>query len=91
DDTEGTIIIATMVIISTVLRFVQEARSNKAAEKLKAMVSTTATVLRRDVDIAGEAATRQGARSARMGREIPLAELVPGDIVLLAAGDMIPG
>ncbi|GAB3627746.1 magnesium-translocating P-type ATPase [Pandoraea terrae] len=88
DDTEGTIIIATMVIISTVLRFVQEARSNKAAEQLKAMVSTTATVLRRDVlDGADPAAMVRG---GRLGREIPLSELVPGDIVLLAAGDMIP-
>ena len=82
DDTEGTIIIASMVIISTVLRFVQEARSNKAAEKLKAMVSTTATVLRREPE--------NVRRLGRQGREIPLAELVPGDIVLLAAGDMIP-
>ncbi|MFJ2992689.1 magnesium-translocating P-type ATPase [Pandoraea sp. NPDC087047] len=92
DDTEGTIIIASMVIISTVLRFVQEARSNKAAEKLKAMVSTTATVLRREspgVGVGmGEAENMR--RLGRMGREIPLAELVPGDIVLLAAGDMIP-
>ena len=82
DDTEGTIIISSMVIISTVLRFVQEARSNKAAEKLKAMVSTTATVLRREPE--------NVRRLGRQGREIPLAELVPGDIVLLAAGDMIP-
>ncbi|VVE36005.1 magnesium-translocating P-type ATPase [Pandoraea capi] len=93
DDTEGTIIIASMVIISTVLRFVQEARSNKAAEKLKAMVSTTATVLRREAPGDGVADTdkvRHIGRIGRMGREVALAELVPGDIVLLAAGDMIP-
>ncbi|AJC23358.1 magnesium-translocating P-type ATPase [Pandoraea pulmonicola] len=90
DDTEGTIIISAMVIISTVLRFVQEARSNKAAEKLKAMVSTTATVLRREARGDGTTAPDNGRHPGRMGREIPLAELVPGDIVLLAAGDMIP-
>ncbi|WP_374624178.1 magnesium-translocating P-type ATPase [Pandoraea sp.] len=90
DDTEGTVIIASMVIISTVLRFVQEARSNKAAEKLKAMVSTTATVLRREVLGDGPLEVDSLRRVGRMGREIPLAELVPGDVVLLAAGDMIP-
>ena len=90
DDTEGTIIIASMVIISTVLRFVQEARSTKAAEKLKAMVSTTATVLRREAFGHEGAEADNVRRLGRMGREIALAELVPGDIVLLAAGDMIP-
>ncbi len=67
DDTEGTIIIASMVIISTVLRFVQEARSSKAAEKLKAMVSTTATVLRREV-FGHEAGSFTGALKRRIGK-----------------------
>ena len=35
-----------MVLLSTVLRFLQESRSNKAADRLKAMVSNTSTVLR---------------------------------------------
>ena len=56
-----------------VLRFVQEARADTAAAKLKAMISVNATVIRD-----GET------------REIPLAKLVPGDVVHLAAGDMIP-
>ncbi len=65
--------ISVMVLLGILLRFFQELRSDKAAEKLKAMVSTSATVLR-----AGEK------------REIPLKDLVPGDIVLLSAGDMVP-
>jgi len=40
------IIIGAMVTISGTLRFIQEGRSNKAGEKLKAMIKTTATVLR---------------------------------------------
>lgn len=68
-----------MVVASGVLRFVQEYRSTQAAEKLKALVSTTATVLRRD------RLDTQGQR-----REIPIEELVAGDIIHLAAGDMIP-
>ena len=72
-DVRGTIVIFLMVLLGISLRFVQETRSDHAAEKLKAMVRTTTTVL------------RDGAR-----QEIPLRELVPGDIVLLSAGDMVP-
>lgn len=72
-------VIALMVAISTFLNFIQEARSTKAADALKAMVSNTATVLR--------VANEQG---ENRWMEIPLDQLVPGDIVKLAAGDMIP-
>jgi Mg2+-importing ATPase len=62
-----------MVILGVLLRFVQEARADAAAEKLKAMINVTATVVR-----------------AGKEEEIPLKQLVPGDVVKLAAGDMIP-
>lgn len=68
------IIIVTMVMISGILRFVQEARSGDAAEKLLNMIATTTAVQRQEEGIA----------------EIPLEEVVVGDIVYLAAGDMIP-
>jgi len=67
-------VMAGMVALSVGLRFWQEARADAAAEKLKAMIHVTATVVR-------DAAVR----------EIPLRHLVPGDIIELAAGDMIPG
>jgi Mg2+-importing ATPase len=44
----GAIVIAAMVALSALLSFVQEFRSSKAALQLRAMVSTTATVLRKD-------------------------------------------
>ncbi|MGA2489413.1 MAG: magnesium-translocating P-type ATPase [Anaerolineales bacterium] len=72
-DTPGSIVILVMVILGIVLRYIQESRADNAAEQLKAMVRTTATVI------------REGQR-----KEISLKELVPGDIVALAAGDMIP-
>ena len=68
------IIVMAMVMISGTLRFVQESRSNKSAEKLKAMVKTTIAVERRP----------EGRR------EIPLSQVVAGDIIHIAAGDMIP-
>ncbi|WP_256217846.1 cation-transporting P-type ATPase, partial [Pseudomonas sp. NBRC 111140] len=81
DDADLTkvIIIMTMVSLSSVLRFWQEYRSTKAADALKAMVRTTATVLRRE----------QVGQAPRL-REVPMDELVAGDIVQLCAGDMIP-
>jgi len=72
-------VIVLMVGISTLLNFVQEARSTKAADTLKAMVSNTATVLR-VINDKGESGWV----------ELPIDQLVPGDIVKLAAGDMIP-
>ena len=68
------IIIMIMVMISGVLRFVQETRSGNAAESLLKMVKTTTCVQRLE---AGKT-------------EIPLEDVVVGDIVHLAAGDMIP-
>jgi Mg2+-importing ATPase len=73
-DAKATIVIGAMVALSTLIRFVQERRSNRAAARLKALVGNTATVIRRD---AGR-------------RDIPIRELVRGDLVALSAGDMVP-
>ncbi len=78
-DWTGIIIMLTMVTLSGMLRFVQEYRSGRAAEKLKSMVRSTATVLRRD-----------GQSSGGTRRELPMDQLVAGDIIELQAGDMIP-
>ncbi|MCX8749685.1 magnesium-translocating P-type ATPase [Snodgrassella sp. B3088] len=75
----GLFIIVVMVLLSGLLSFWQEYRSNKAAQALKSMISTTATVLRRSHrDISTEQL------------EVPIKEVVPGDIILLSAGDMVP-
>ena len=68
------VIIAGMVLVSGVLRLVQETRSGNAAARLSGMLRTTACVERLE--------------SGR--QELPLEELVVGDVVHLAAGDMIP-
>lgn len=82
DDMKATVVIGSMVMLSTLMRFVQEGRSHRAAERLKALVSNTATVLRRSDD------DRAGSTSAQ--HEIPITQLVPGDLIVLSAGDMIP-
>jgi len=72
-DYSATVMIGIMVVMSFTLRFVQELKANKAAQKLRAFVRTTAKVLRQGVVV-----------------DLPLHELVPGDIIHLSAGDMIP-
>ncbi len=73
-DARAGTVMACMVVLSASLRFVQEARADAAAAKLKAMIHVTANVIRD-----GKA------------QEMPLRDLVPGDIINLHAGNMIPG
>jgi Mg2+-importing ATPase len=73
-DARAGTVMACMVVLSATLRFVQEARADAAAAKLKAMIHVTANVFRDGT-----------------AQELPLRDLVPGDIINLHAGDMIPG
>lgn len=73
-DYNTVIVIGVLVLISSFLHFWQEFRSNRAAEQLKRLVSSTALVKRK----------QEGKN------ELDFKEIVPGDIVLLSAGDMIP-
>jgi Mg2+-importing ATPase len=77
-DLRAAFVIVIMVVLSVVTAFVQEHRSNEAAARLRAMVKTTASVRRGPGTGALEFA------------EVPIETLVPGDIVRLSAGDMIP-
>ncbi len=94
EDMKATVVIGTMVALSTLIRFAQEGRSNRAAERLKAMVSNTATVIRRQAGDDQGTDARPQPEHAMPGRclqlERPIRELVPGDLVALRAGDMIP-
>jgi Mg2+-importing ATPase len=79
-DVRSALVIAVMVVLSVGLGFIQEHRSSMAAAKLASMVSITAS------------ARRPGAPGAGPDGyvEVPLDDLVPGDVVRLAAGDLIP-
>src|SRR5262249_41470493 len=72
-DRQSPVMIFLMVVLSVSLSLLQERRSSKGAQKLRAMVHTTAAVIRQ-------------AEPA----EVPIEALVPGDIVHLSAGDMVP-
>lgn len=73
-DWTSIIIVTTMIILSAILRFSQEWKANRSSEALQKMVTNTCYVRRAGVP--------EG--------EVCIEELVPGDIVMLAAGDMIP-
>ncbi|HZU03817.1 MAG TPA: magnesium-translocating P-type ATPase, partial [Ktedonobacteraceae bacterium] len=73
------LILSIMILLSGLLRFWQEIRSRRAMHHLKALVQTRATVLR-----------RANASAEPVKRDIPITEVVPGDLVALSAGDMVP-
>ncbi|HBG48617.1 MAG TPA: magnesium-translocating P-type ATPase, partial [Cyanobacteria bacterium UBA9971] len=72
-EVESAIIIIAMIIINVFMTFFQEYQADKAAEKLKKLVSTTVTIIRSGKE-----------------EEISQSELVPGDIIRLSAGNIIP-
>ncbi len=77
-DPSTAVLIGAMVLVSGLLSFAQESRGSGAAEALKDMVANTCCVVRRS------------ATGVQDEAELPMSEIVPGDIIRLAAGDMIP-
>lgn len=73
-DWTAIIIISVMVVSSSILKFRQEWKAGVSSESLLRMVTNTCYVR----------------RVGNHDEEIDIADLVPGDIVMIAAGDMIP-
>ena len=73
NDIGAGILITLMIALGMGLKLIQEAKADRVAAKLTAMITVTATVIRDGQPV-----------------EIPVAQLVPGDVVSLSAGDMIP-
>ena len=66
-------VILAVVLVNTVIGFIQEVRAEAALDALHSLVRTRAVVM------------RSGHR-----QEVPSEDLVPGDLVLLEAGDKVP-
>ncbi|KOX06368.1 magnesium ABC transporter ATPase [Streptomyces sp. NRRL B-1140] len=73
------VVILALVAVSCVLRASGEHRADRSLAALRELVAGTATVLRR-ADPAGQPEPR----------EVPVAELVPGDVLRLGPGDLVP-
>ncbi len=67
------VLIVIIVILNSVMGFVQEYRAEKSLQALKALAAPKAHAIREGETVA-----------------IPSRELVPGDVVALAAGDKVP-
>ncbi|MFF3362976.1 magnesium-translocating P-type ATPase [Streptomyces misionensis] len=72
-------VILFLVVVSCALRTAGEYRADRSTAALRELVATTATVLRR--------ADEEAAPTAR---EIPVRELVAGDVIRLGPGDLVP-
>lgn len=78
-DYSAAALIGGMIVLSVTLATWQETRSDRAVAALRTMVHTTIALRRRaDEDSAPSTQERQ------------ISELVPGDIIHLAAGDLVP-
>lgn len=67
------VVILTLILVSTILEFFEVYKSNRAAEKLKQMVATSARVIRGGEEI-----------------DVPMEDIVVGDLIVLTAGSIIP-
>lgn len=72
------IILLSMVVLSVGLRFVQEVRSTSAAASLSQLISSDCDVLRR------------WSASPSTVETVPRKTLVPGDVVILQTGSIVP-
>ncbi|MBR3002191.1 MAG: magnesium-translocating P-type ATPase [Clostridia bacterium] len=68
------ILILSIVLISAIISFREQTKSNNAAKKLKKMISNKMEVIRDEVQ-----------------QTVDMENIVPGDIVKLSSGDMVPG
>ncbi|MER7787047.1 magnesium-translocating P-type ATPase [Streptomyces sp. NPDC097640] len=72
-------VIVVLVVVSCVLRAGGEYRADRSVAALRELVATTATVRR-----------RAAASAEPRSREIPVDQLVPGDVISLGPGDLVP-
>ena len=66
-------VIGTVIVINTIIGFLEEYRAEQTISKLKSILAPHARIIRESVE-----------------QKIPAKLLVPGDIILLEAGDRVP-
>ena len=88
-DLYSAIIVLVMIILSVFISYFQDYRSYKSSEKLRQLIETTASVFRfsnknKKIDFNALNSV------ANFTKEVLIENLVPGDIIFLSSGDMIP-
>lgn len=83
-DNDGTIVIFVMILLGVILRYVQEMRADSAAAKLRAMVTTHASVFRDGKEI------ELPLKMLVPGDQVSLGagDMVPADVRLLSSKDL---
>ena len=76
---DSAVVISVLILLSILIRFRQERRGGRAAAALNDLVAATATVVR-----------RAGLTADPAEREVPFDQIVPGDVVRLGPGAMVP-
>ncbi len=81
EETLDALVIGGVILLNTMIGFVQEYRAEKSLEALREQAAPEAEVVRCSVE--------EGERES-IDVSIPAREVVPGDVVLLAAGEKVP-
>ena len=81
------IVIAVLIIVSTLLEFIEEFRSNNAAQKLKELVETTATVIRNGKK------EKIPLKEVTLGDTVILSagDMIPADVRIIESKDLYVG
>ena len=78
-DARGWVTVGAMVVVSVGLRWWQQVRSDRVLHGLRPRTTSTVTVRR-----------RADAGSTPLDREVPVEDIVCGDLICLTAGDVVP-
>lgn len=81
------IVIAVLIIVSTLLEFIEEFRSNNAAERLKELVETTSTVVRNGKE------KKIPLKEVTLGDTVILSagDMIPADVRIIESKDLYVG
>ncbi|WP_434414552.1 magnesium-translocating P-type ATPase [symbiont of Argiope bruennichi] len=86
----GGIIVLFMVFLSIFISYIQDIRAKKSSDKLIKMVNTDTLVYRYNFDDPRSIVYLNNSEIFKKCHNIPLKNIVPGDIVYLSAGDLVP-
>ena len=82
------VVILVVIIVNTLIGFFQEYKADTAIEALRSQAAPEAEVLRQIPDEQGSPRAETGRDAVEM--RVKTSEIVPGDIILLSAGDKVP-
>ncbi|ATG97592.1 magnesium-translocating P-type ATPase [Mesoplasma lactucae] len=92
-DLIGAILVLLMVIISGTISYIQTIRTYYSTKKISSIVESTTNIIRRKNDDKQDFSTvdkNDQLALVKLGEEMDVKDLVPGDLIYLSSGDMVP-